>query len=171
MRPGSVHSLRPAPLTRAGRPVHCPGCGSDVAVIEIDLTGRGITSMRPDLCGDCQHLARTLEPELELDPGRELVGRYHAAGGDTERAAAHAVAPRSGTQRANVLEALRAAGEHGATDYELWQTGIGVRPHVAGTRREELISDGWPIVDSGERRPTDTGALAIVWRLDSVAPA
>lgn len=101
------------------------------------------------------------------DPSRPLEGRRHADGGDTERHAARAVAPRSGTQRAAVLEVLRAAqaSGDGCTDYELWRLGIGARPHVPGTRREELIADGWPIVDSGLRRPTDTGSPAIVWRL------
>lgn len=99
------------------------------------------------------------------DPTREIVGRYHRNGQDTEREAAMLVAPRAGTQRARVLQVLRGA-EKGCTDYELWAVhGIGARPHVPGTRREELIADGWPIVDSGARRRTDTGSLAIVWVL------
>jgi hypothetical protein len=64
-----------------------------------------------------------------------------------------------------VLAELRARGAHGATDCELWQAGIGARPHVPATRREELMMDGWPIIDSGIRRLTDTGARAIVWVL------
>ena len=64
-----------------------------------------------------------------------------------------------------MLAQLRALGSHGASDFELWTTGIGARPHVPGTRREELQRDGWPIVDSGRRRRTDTGAQAIVWVL------
>jgi hypothetical protein len=101
------------------------------------------------------------------DPARNLVGRYHRSGGDTERAAATLVAPRSGTQRATVLEHLRACGEDGCTDYEMWQANREkfVRPHVPGTRREELIADGWAITDSGARRLTDTGSPAIVWTL------
>jgi hypothetical protein len=100
------------------------------------------------------------------DPARPHVGRYHRDGPATERTAAAMVAPRSGTQRAQVLDALRDAGELGVTDYELWDGyGIGARPHVPGTRREELIADGWPIRDSGARRRTDTGSPAIVWRL------
>lgn len=101
------------------------------------------------------------------DPEREMVGRFHRNGQDTERESAERVAPRTGTQRAAVLEALEAEGANGATDYELhYKYLIGARPHVPGTRREELIADGWPIVDSGERRRTDTGSSAIVWRLE-----
>lgn len=108
----------------------------------------------------------TLEA-LRSDPAREMVGRYHHHGPDTERIAAALVAPRSGTQRAAVLEALKEAEENGRTDFELWGTdGIGARPHVPGTRREELIADGWNIVDSGKRRRTDTGSPAIVWVLE-----
>jgi hypothetical protein len=65
-----------------------------------------------------------------------------------------------------VLEALRSAGDYGVTDNELhFVYRIGARPHVPGTRREELIADGWAIVDSTLRRATDTGAPAIVWVL------
>jgi len=97
-------------------------------------------------------------------------GRYHRDGQDTERIAARLVAPRTGSQRARVIEALRFCGANGATDNELhFFYGIGARPHVPGTRREELIAAGWPIVDSGRRRKTDTGAPAIVWLLEDVA--
>lgn len=100
------------------------------------------------------------------DPTRQMIGRSHRNGQDTEIEAARRVAPRSGTQRAKVLDRLRRVGPHGSTDYELWAQGqIGARPHVPGTRREELIADGWPIFDSGRRRKTDTGGNAIVWVL------
>lgn len=99
------------------------------------------------------------------DPAREIAGRYHHDGHDTELEAAERVAPRAGSQRARVLDALH-SNPAGLTDYELWKLGIGARPHVPGTRREELIADGWPITDSGARRRTDTGANAIVWRLE-----
>lgn len=111
----------------------------------------------------------TEQLELRPDPARQMAGRVHANGQDTERAAALRVTPRSGSQRARVLAALHSRNVHGATDYELWHyEGIGARPHVPGTRREELIRDGWPIVDSGHRRRTDTGAQAIVWRLEEI---
>lgn len=100
------------------------------------------------------------------DPARPMPGRYHHNGRDTERIAAALVMPRSGTQRARVLAYLREVGDVGATDYEMWRIGnIGARPHVPGTRREELQADGWPITDSGRKRRTDTATPAIVWVL------
>jgi hypothetical protein len=97
-----------------------------------------------------------------------MMGRFHSNGQDTEISSATLVAPRSGTQRAAVLEHYQRVGERGATDYETWVAlrPKCARPHVTGTRREELIRDGWKIADTGERRPTDTGSPAIVWRLD-----
>lgn len=118
----------------------------------------------PGLNWDVEDPRRDPEPDLP-DAGRPMPGRYHADGPETERLAAHRVAPRTGTQRAKVLDALREYRD-GMTDYELWDVcKIGARPHVAGTRREELIADGWPIRDSGRRRVTDTGNDAIVWVL------
>lgn len=100
------------------------------------------------------------------DPGREMVGRYHQAGPATERETATRIAPRTGSQRLKVLQALQDAGDKGCTDYELHaHHHIGARPHVPGSRRGELIADGWKIVDSGRRRRTDTGNRAIVWVL------
>lgn len=98
------------------------------------------------------------------DPGRPLEGRRHARATDTEISAAERVLPRSGSQRRRILERFVAMGGQGSTDYEAGQA-LGIFRWVAGTRREELIRDGWPIVDSGLRRPTDTGSPAIVWTL------
>lgn len=101
------------------------------------------------------------------DPTADRVGRFHADGPETEREAAELVMPRSGSQRARILTQLYAVGEHGATDYELNELlNPGRRSVCAGTRRAELIRDGWPIVDSGRRRPTDTATPAIVWILE-----
>jgi hypothetical protein len=102
------------------------------------------------------------------DPARPIMGAYHRTGPDTERIAAARVMPRSGSQRAAVLERLRQAGPNGVTDNEMhFMYRIGARPHVPGSRRLELIADGWPITDSGRRRRTDTGAPAIVWVLEA----
>lgn len=88
---------------------------------------------------------------------------------DTARLAALDNYVRSGTQRRRVLLALESAGEPGATDFEVFalcNTGEGScsRPHVAGTRRKELADRGL-VEPTGDRRQTDTGSLATVWRL------
>jgi hypothetical protein len=70
-----------------------------------------------------------------------------------------AAIPRS-QQRAAVFEAFRELGT--ATDYEI-SVHLGINRCSAGKRRVELQRDGW-IAATDERRPTDTGARAIVWR-------
>lgn len=67
-RPGSPRAaLRVVENRRTlGRLITCPGCGDDVDVIEVDLGG-SFASMRPDLCGKCQPLARELEPIVEVN--------------------------------------------------------------------------------------------------------
>lgn len=110
-----------------------------------------------------------LDLSARPDPARNAIGRFPQGARDTALAAAIRVAPRSGTQRAAVLEAITRSA-NGVTDYELWELHrIGARPHVPATRREELIADGWPIIDSGQRRSTDTGSPAIVWTLKESA--
>lgn len=105
------------------------------------------------------------EPEPPIaDPQTPRVGPFHRDDPETSVVAAMTDLPRKGTQRARVLEALQQLGATGATDYELGER-LGLFRWVAGTRRGELIADGWPIVDSGERRLTDTASRAIVWCL------
>lgn len=93
------------------------------------------------------------------------IGRWHAGGTDTERAAALAIAPKIGTQREKVLTAYKRAGEAGLTDEEASVMARIRFAHVCGTRREELIAAGFPIVDSGFRRLTTSMRPAIVWIL------
>lgn len=100
------------------------------------------------------------------DAARPRGGRLHARSHDTEEAAATLTRPRTGTQRALVLERLRQVGAYGSTDFENSEA-LGLFRHVAGTRREELIRDGWPIADTGRRRPTDRNSPAVVWMLDA----
>lgn len=80
-------------------------------------------------------------------PRAGLVRRDHP---DTSYAAARRVEPRTGTQRAKVLDLIRRRGDFGATDRELQLTlhlpGNSERP-----RRVELTQAGW-LRDSGERR-------------------
>jgi hypothetical protein len=86
---------------------------------------------------------------------------------ETSHAAGAAVAPRTGTWRRKVLEALgddAAAGRRGLTDIELERRWPGARPQTIRTRRSELVAAGL-VEDSHDRRLTDTGSMAIVWRL------
>ena len=92
-------------------------------------------------------------------------GRVHRDAHDTELAAAEAFPEIKGEQRLAVLRAFVAAGDEGLTDHECHLICGMRRPHIAGTRREELMAAGVPIVKTDRRRPTDTGAPAIVWAL------
>lgn len=83
--------------------------------------------------------------------------------GDTERAAAEAVFPVSGTQRRSVLDAIAAAGDDGLCDHEV-QERLGMNPSSVRPRRGELVDGGW-VEDSGVRRPTPSGAEAVAWVL------
>lgn len=93
-------------------------------------------------------------------------GRVHRDAHDTELEAARAFPEVKGSQRLRVLQAFYDAPD-GLTDYECHLVCGMHRPHIAGTRREELIAAGVPIVKTDERRPTDTGSRAIVWRLSA----
>lgn len=98
------------------------------------------------------------------DPGIfDGPGRVHRDAHDTELEAAEAFPEIKGEQRLAVLRAFVAAGDAGLTDHECHLICGMRRPHIAGTRREELMAAGVPIVKTDQRRPTDTGARAIVW--------
>ena len=66
-----------------------------------------------------------------------------------------------GTQRIAVMAHYRERGITGSTDYEPGEK-LCILRTSAGKRRKELCEAGL-IVDSGTRRPTDTGSTAIVW--------
>jgi hypothetical protein len=107
--------------------------------------------------------------------GQNRLGHWRQGQPDTARLAALDNYVRSGTQRANVLHALVLAGEHGATDYELWvATNEGpnrcLRPHVAGTRRKELCDEGLAR-STPAYRPTDSGSDAVVWEVTELGVA
>jgi hypothetical protein len=95
--------------------------------------------------------------------GENTPGKLHRHAHDTERIAAEMVRPRTGTLRAKALVTIAAAGENGLTHGELAET-TGERHYSIAPRVTELVDQGW-IVDSGRRRPTDTGSPAIVWIL------
>lgn len=79
---------------------------------------------------------------------------------DTARKAARTASKRGPSQRDKVLLALHDLGT--ATDYELGEH-CGILRSSAAKRRQELVELGL-VIDSNERRKTDTGTLAIVWR-------
>jgi len=115
-------------------------------------------------------VSRVLEalPELS-DAGANQLGASHEYGPETERAAAYRNMPKSGSQRLRVLECLYAAGLRGRTDQEMEEI-LGLKRPSPGSRRGELVQGGW-VKDSGRRRATDLGNLAVVWVLTAEARA
>lgn len=106
---------------------------------------------------------------------RNELGPWRQGQPDTARLAALDNYVRSGSQRARVLAVLVERGDRGATDFELWDAcrdgaGAPKYPHVAGTRRKELCDRGL-VEETEDRRPTDTGSLATVWRITDLGRA
>lgn len=82
--------------------------------------------------------------------------------GDTSQAAADSLTPERLTRdRRLALVELAKAYPYGLTDFEL-ASRTGRKQTSIGKRRGELVEAGMAI-DTDERRPSDTGALAKVW--------
>ena len=77
----------------------------------------------------------------------------------TSKAAAKQIEPTAGTLRRLVYDAIRARP---MTDAEL-QEALGLEGSTERPRRREVQRAGL-IEDSGDRRPTPSGRLAVVWR-------
>jgi hypothetical protein len=80
---------------------------------------------------------------------------------DTSRDAAAKILPAVGTLRRKVLEALQAVGSQGMTDEEL-QSRLNLTGSTQRPRRIELVAAGL-VIDSGQRRPAESGRSAVVW--------
>ena len=81
---------------------------------------------------------------------------------ETAHEAAAANQPERFTMRRDVLLMLQRKGPRGATDWEISEE-LGILRTSAGKRRHELVALGL-VENSGQRRETDTGSTAIVWR-------
>lgn len=85
---------------------------------------------------------------------------------DTRGEARRRNAPRAGTQRARVLDAIRRA-DFGLTDEEIG-VATGLPANSVRPRRGELVEAGW-VEDSKVRRSNRQGNAMIVWRLSDEA--
>jgi hypothetical protein len=110
------------------------------------LSQQGVPPVPMTLTIDPTRLARTDNPE-------------------TSRKAAENASRRGPSQRRRVWEALKKLG--GATDYEL-SVEVGILRSSAAKRRQELVDLGH-VVETPQRRKTDTGTDAIVWRCSYVS--
>jgi len=100
-------------------------------------------------------------------PAANLPGGFHSNGPETEQQAAMFVRPRTGTQREAVLNELIKAHPRGLTDDEIGEL-LPLYVNTGAKRRNDLKNQGW-VEDSGERRSTQTGSPAVVWRLSPEA--
>lgn len=102
-----------------------------------------------------------LEAALRASVEEDRPGLVSAAHGQTAHDAALKIRPRSGTQRARVLDWIEGWGDYGRTRdevaAELMMTSNAVRPRV-----RELIQGGHIYVSSKLRRKTDSGCDAEV---------
>lgn len=85
---------------------------------------------------------------------------------ETSAEAAVSMVPHFNRLEKLVLQAIRARGQHGATDDEL-ELMTGLSHQTASARRRTLVLKD-ALIDSGQRRLTRSGRRAIVWW---VAPA
>lgn len=83
-------------------------------------------------------------------------------GCDTSLAAALSVLPSAQAVRARIYHHIETLGEEGATDNEV-ERALGLRHQTASARRRELVQRGF-VYDTGDRRRTDSGRKAKVWR-------
>lgn len=96
---------------------------------------------------------RTERPPLERNhtvPGKNPVSHD----------AARRAFGRSGNARERIYNVIKAHPD-GLTVHELRQL-ITMHFHTVAARVSDLNLEGW-LIDSGQRRPTDTGAMATVW--------
>lgn len=90
----------------------------------------------------------------------------YVRGSETSFAAALSVSDKVRGDALRVLEALRKAGEHGATVDEI-ERDLGMLHQTAGARMRGLVLAGF-VRDSGRQRPTRSGRAAVVW--EAVGP-
>lgn len=85
----------------------------------------------------------------------------YALGSDTSEAAAHSMRPHVVSIEARVLCAIQTCGCYGSTADEI-ESQLESRHATISARVNALMRAG-KIVDSGRRRKTRSGRLAVVW--------
>lgn len=82
---------------------------------------------------------------------------------DTQRIAARIALPRSGSKRRELYDMFLRRGASGMTDDEIEHL-TGWSHQSASAARNKLMNDGF-LVDTGQRRRTRRGTVAIVWAI------
>lgn len=101
------------------------------------------------------------ERDRSPDPGKSRPAGLPHSGPDTSRAAAERMVAGASAQVARVFQFISKCGKEGATDHEI-QSALAMTGDSERPRRWSLQKAGL-IRDSGQRRKSPTGRLAIVW--------
>lgn len=88
-------------------------------------------------------------------------GVPYVQGSDTSHEAAESIADRAASMRAQVADEIRRSGIYGATCDEI-EIALGMKHQTASARIKDLKDRG-AVRDSGVRRPTRSGCLAVVY--------
>lgn len=95
------------------------------------------------------------------DPASDICTRRHRHNANSD-AAFETIEARAPSLRERIYEFIAARGKDGATTYEVSEA-LRLKYPTASARMSELKRDG-RIVESGERRATDSACLAAVMR-------
>jgi hypothetical protein len=110
----------------------------------------------------------SVEQVKQQNPIRLSAPAHHNAPPGTSDAAVRRIERHAPLDRRKIHDFIRDRGPHGATDDE-GESALGIKPQTYTPRRGELAKLGL-IVDSGERRKTESGRPAAVWVTPEHAP-
>jgi hypothetical protein len=116
-----------------------------------------------DMPAEAEDTAEAMRTAIErYRAERPALERNHTVPGKNpvSHDAARRAFGRSGNARERIYNVIK-AHPNGLTVHELRQL-ITMHFHTVAARVSDLNLEGW-LVDSGQRRPTDTGAMATVW--------
>lgn len=112
------------------------------------MAARTPNPYRDDVRSYARAEAKKREQRRGIDDNQP--GLFSQQDRETQKRAAFAATPRTGTTRRAVYDAIASAGARGMTDHEIAEA-TGLTYSSLGPRRRELISGGW-VRDSGKTR-------------------
>lgn len=152
-------SASPASARTGGSDQSCPRC-----FVPVTLHPQGRYCANPNCSQQwiAYRAPAPVPPQAAPQPGEHDVCANRHGGADTSQAAFSRMGKRARTNlRDTVHEFIARMGEAGATAWEVEQA-LGLERSTTSARLSELKRD-LRIQDSGQRRPTKTGAMAKVW--------
>lgn len=128
---------------------------------DVIIAARTLTSSSGWGSGDLKAAVKALD-KFEA---AELTGAgaKYTAGSDTSQAAAGLAVPVQYSARQQIIKLLAHLGELGLTDDQM-ETRLRRSHQTVSSARNWLVEAGW-VRDSGQRRKTRSGRMAVVWML------